>query len=145
MVTAKIYGLLFTALWNKEIDYDTDDIKVMLCTSTEVPDQDTDDYIDDARANEVSGTNYVANGASLTSKTVTYTAGTNTHVLDAADTTWASSTITARIAIIYDFTPASDATRPLISYQDFITDQSSSGGDFTIEWNASGIIEITVA
>jgi len=144
MVTAKIFGLLFTALWNKEIDFDTDAIKVMLTTSTYVPDQDTHDYKDDV-TNEVVGTGYTATGEALTSKTVTYTAGTNKHVLDAADVTWAASTITARIAVIYDSSPATDPTRPLISYQDFISDQSSSGGDFTIQWNAAGIIEITVA
>ncbi len=144
MVTAKIFGLLFTALWNKEIDFDTDVIKVMLTTSTYVPDQDTHDYKDDV-TNEVVGTGYTATGEALASKTVTYTAGTNKHVLDAADVTWSASTITARIAVIYDSSPATDPTRPLLSYQDFISDQSSSGGDFTIQWNASGIIEITVA
>ena len=144
MVTAKIFGLLFTSLWNKEIDYDTDIIKVMLTTATYVPNQDTHDYKDDV-TNEVSGTGYTATGEALTSKTVTYTAGTNKHVLDAADVTWSASTITARIAVIYDSSPATDPTRPLLSYQDFISDQSSSGGDFTIQWNASGIIEITVA
>ena len=144
MVIAKLFGLLFTALWNKEIDYDTDDIRVMLTTSTYVPAQDTHDYYDDV-TNEVTGTGYTANGESLASKTVTYTAATNKHVLDAADVTWSASTITARIAVIYDRTPATDVTRPLISYQDFESDQSSSGGDFTIQWNASGIIEITVA
>ncbi len=144
MVIAKLFGLLFTALWNKEIDYDSDDIRVMLTTSTYVPAQDTHDYYDDV-TNEVTGTGYTANGESLASKTVTYTAATNKHVLDAADVTWSASTITARIAVIYDRTPATDVTRPLISYQDFESDQSSSGGDFTIQWNASGIIEITVA
>ncbi len=143
MVLAALYGLLFTSLWNKEIDFDTDVIKVMLTTSTYVPAQDTHDYKDDV-TNEVTGTGYVATGDTLVSKTVTYTAGTNKHVLDAADTTWGSSTITARIAVIYDSSPATDATRPLICYQDFESDQSSSGGDFTIQWNASGIVEITV-
>ena len=116
----------------------------MLTTSTYVPNQDTHDYKDDV-TNEVTGTGYTATGEALTSKTVTYTAATNKHVLDAADVTWAASTITARIAVIYDSTPATDPTRPLMSYQDFISDQSSSGGDFTIQWNAAGIIEITVA
>ncbi len=143
MVLAALYGLVFTALWNKEIDFPGDAIKVMLTTSTYVPAQDTHDYKDDV-TNEVAGAGYTATGDPLASKTVTYTAGTNKHVLDAADTTWGSSTITARIAVIYDSTPATDATRPLICYQDFESDQSSSGGDFTIQWNASGIVEITV-
>lgn len=143
-VTGKLFGLLFTSLWNKEIDYDTDVIKAMLTTVTYVPNQDTHDYKDDV-TNEVSGTGYTAGGATLASKTVTYTAGTNKHVLDAADVQWTSSTITARIAVVYDSSPATDATRPLICYQDFGADVSTTNGTFTIQWNASGIVEITVA
>lgn len=143
-VTGKLFGLLFTALWNKEIDYDTDTIKVMLTTVTYVPDQDVHDYKDDV-TNEVSGTGYTATGETLTSKTVTYTTATNKHVLDAADVSWTGSTITARIAVVYDESPATDATRPLICYQDFGEDISTSNGTFTIAWDAAGIIEITVA
>ncbi|KKL59173.1 hypothetical protein LCGC14_2218000 [marine sediment metagenome] len=145
MVTGKLFGLLFTSLWNKEIDYDTDVVKVMLTTSTYVPNQDTHDYKDDV-TNEVTGTGYTAGGETLASKTVTYTAGTNKHVLDAANTIWTpNTTITARIAVIYDSSPATDPTRPLIGYQDFITDKSSDNGDFTIQWDAAGIVEITVS
>ena len=144
MVIAKLFSLVFTSLWNKEIDYDTDVIKVMLTTSAYTPDQDVHDYKNDV-TNEVVGDGYTATGETLASKTVTYNTGTNKHVLDAADVTWAGSTITARNAIIYDSSPGTEATRPLISYQDFETNQVSSGGDFVIQWNASGIIEITVA
>ncbi len=143
-VTGKLYGLLFTALWNAEIDYAADDVRVMLTTVTYVPNQDTHDYYDDV-TNEVSGAGYTANGEALASKTVTYTAGTNKHVLDAASTEWTSSTITARIAVVYDRTPATDATRPLVCYQDFGEDISTNNGTFKIEWHASGIVEITVA
>lgn len=143
-VTGKLFGLLFTSLWNKEIDYEADTIKVMLTTVTYVPNQDTHDYKNDV-TNEVTGTGYTATGETLASKTVTYTAGTNIHVLDAADVSWTSSTITARIAVVYDASPASDATRPLICYQDFGADVSTTAGTLTIAWNASGIVEITVA
>ena len=144
MVTGKLFGLLFTALWNKEIDYLADDIRVALTTSTFVPNQDTDDYFDDV-TNEVVGAGYTATGELLGSKTVTYTAGTNVFKLDAADTEWAASSITARIAVVYDATPATDATRPLIGFQDFITDRTSDNGLFKIEWDAAGIVEITVS
>ena len=144
MVLAALYGLLFTSLWNKEIDYEADAIKVALALSAYTPNQDTHDYFDDITNEHAASGNYTSGGATLGSKTVTYTAGTNKHVLDAADTTWASSTITARYAVVYDSTPGTAATNPLICYQDFQTDQSSSGGDFTIQWNASGIVEITV-
>jgi hypothetical protein len=141
--TGKLYGKVFTALWNKEIDYDTDTIKCMLTTSTYTPDQDVHDYKDDV-TNEVTGTGYTAGGTTLTTKTVTYTAGTNKHVLDADDAVWASSTITARNAVIYDDSPATAATKPLIGYQAETADISSTGGEFRVQWAAAGIVEITV-
>lgn len=143
-VTALLYGKALLSLTNKEIDLDTDTIKVMLCTSTYAPNQDTHQYKSDV-TNEVTGTGYTATGETLASKTVTYTAGTNVFAFDAADTVWASSTITARYAVIYDATPATDATRPLIAYVDFGADVSSTAANFTITWNASGIFTITAA
>ena len=143
-VTGKLYGLVFTSLWNKEIDYDTDTINCMLTTSLYTPDQDTHQYKSSV-TNEVVGTGYTAGGAALASKTVTYTAATNKHVLDAADASWASSTITARTAVVYDGTPATDATRPLICYQQSDADIASTNGTFTVQWAAAGIVEITVS
>ena len=96
-------------------------------------------------ANEVSGTGYTSGGYTLANKTNTYNSGTNVIVLDADDVTFASSTITARYAVVYDATPATNATRPLIGYVDFGSDQSSSNGNFTITWDATGIVRITVA
>lgn len=131
--------------FNKEIDWDTDTIKVALLTSSYTPNQDTHDYFDDVSGSEVSGTGYTAGGATLGSKTSTYDAGTNVITLDAADVTWASSTITARYAVLYDASGGSAATNPLIGYVDFGTDQSSSNGDFTITWDSTGIVRVTVA
>lgn len=143
-VTAKVYGLAVQSILNKEIDWDTDSIKVMLCTNAYTPDQDAHRYKSSV-TNEVSGTGYTATGAALTSVTVAYNTSTNVITLDAADTVWASSTITARYAVIYDSSPASDATRPLIAYVDFGADVSSSGAAFTITWDAAGIVTFTVA
>lgn len=143
-VTAFWYGNAFISVFNKLLDIDSDAIKVMLTTSTYVPNQDTDDFKNDV-TNEVTGTGYTATGNTLTTPVSLYTGGTNVWNFDADDTTWATSTITARIAVMYDSTPGSDATRPLLSYVDFGTDQSSSGGDFTIVWNASGIVKVTVS
>lgn len=143
-VTAKLYGLFFQSLANKELNLNSDTLKVMLCTSSYAPNQDTHRYKSDI-TNEATGTGYTATGATLTSVAVTYTAGTNTLMLDAADVTWASSTITARYAVVYDSTPATDATRPLIGYVDFGADVSSSGAAFTITWDAAGIATLTAA
>lgn len=143
-VSAKLYGLALQSAFNKEIDWDTDTIKVMLCTSTYTPNQDTHRYKSDI-TNEVTGTGYTAGGATLGSATVTYTGATNVLMLDGADTSWTSSTITARYAVIYDSTPATDATRPLIAYVDFGADVSTTAGTFTIVWDATGIVTLTAA
>jgi len=143
-VTAKWYGQALLKALNKEIDWDSDTIKVMLCTSAYVPNQDTHIYKSSV-TNEVTGTGYTAGGATLGSKTITYDAATNVIALDAADVTWASSTITARYAVIYDDTPATDATKPLLAYVDFGADQSSNNGNFTITWDAAGIAKVTVS
>lgn len=143
-VTAKFYGLAFQSAFNKEIDFNSDTIKVMLCTSSYTPDQDTHQYKSSV-TNEVSGTGYTAGGATLTTASLGYTSGTNVLKLDGDDVSWASSTITARYAVIYDATPGTDATRPLIAYVDFGADVSSSAGTFSITWSASGIATVTVS
>lgn len=144
-MASKLYGQFLSQALNKEIDWDTDTIKVALLTNAYTPNQDSHNYLDDVVANEVSGTGYTAGGYTLANKTNTYNSGTNVIVLDADDVTWASSTITARYAVVYDATPATNATRPLIGYVDFGSDQSSSNGNFTITWDATGIVRITVA
>lgn len=141
-VSAKVYGNFAKSLANKEIDLDSDTLKVMLCTSSYTPAQNTHQYKSDI-TNEVSGTGYTAGGATLGSVTVAQSSGTFT--LDAADTSWSSSTITARYAVIYDSTPSTDATRPLIAYVDFGADVVSTSGTFSITWNASGILTATVS
>jgi hypothetical protein len=143
-VTAKMYGGFLQSLANKEIDLDTDTIKCLLTTSAHTPNQDTHRYKSDI-TNEVVGTGYTAGGVTLTSVTVTYDAATNTLKLDSVDPAWASSSITARNAHFYDSTPATDATRPLISYVDFGADVVSVNGTFTIELDAAGIVTITAA
>lgn len=144
-MASKLYGSFIAKSLNKEIDLDTDTIKVALLTSAYTPNQDVHDYFDDVVANEVTGAGYTAGGATLTGKTVSYDAPTNTITFDADDVVLASSTITARYAVVYDATPATNATRPLIGYVDFTSDQSSTNGNFTITWDATGIVKVTVA
>jgi hypothetical protein len=143
-VTGLIYGKAFLALANKEIDWVADAIKCGLATSSYQPDQDAHDYWDDV-TNEVSGTGYTAGGATLANATSTYTAGTNIWAADADNAAWTSSTITARYAIVYDSTPGSAATNPLICYQNAGEDVSTTAGTFTVAWAAAGIVQVTVA
>lgn len=143
-VSAKLYGKFFSALADKTVDLNSDSFKVALATSSYTPDQDAHDFFNDI-TNEVSGTGYTAGGAALGSPTFSYTGGSNTFAWDAADVSWSSSTITARYAIIYDSTPGSSSTNPLVAYVDFGADVSTTAGTFTITWDSAGIFTITVA
>ncbi len=142
-VSAKWYGKAFLSVFNKEIDWEADAIRVALCTDSYTPDQDAHDYFDDID-NEVSGTGYSSEGELLANASLTYTAGTNVMKLDGDDVTWSSSSITARYAIIYLDT-GTPGTSPLICYVDFGADVTSTNGDFTITWSADGIAKITVS
>lgn len=142
---SKLYGQFLAKSLNKEIDYDSDTIKVALVSSSYTPNQDTHTYWSDVVSYEVTGTGYTTGGATLASKTVTYDAATNVTILDAADTTWSSSTITARYAVVYDDSGATNGAKALIGYVDFSSDQSSTNGNFTITWDSTGIVRITVA
>jgi hypothetical protein len=139
-VTSYLYASFPQKAMRAEIDFADDTIRVALCTSSYTPDQDNHDYFDDI-TNEVVGTGYVADGEALASKTDNVASDVTT--LDAADVTWSSSSITARYGIIYKDTGTA-STSPLIGYIDFGEDKSSSDGDFTLTWNASGIITFTV-
>jgi hypothetical protein len=142
MATTKTYGSLIAKAFNKEVDFDSDTIKVALLSSSYTPNQDTHDYFDDVSSFEVSGTGYTSGGATLGNKSVSYNSSTNVTKFDGDDVSWTSSTITARYAVIYDATGTA-STSALIGYVDFGSDQSSSSGTFSIVWDAAGIFTTT--
>lgn len=129
---------------NKEIDLDTDAIKLMLCSASYVPDQDGHRYKNQI-TNEVSAPGYTAGGNVVSSVVVNYDNTSNVLSFTASPVTWPTSTITARYAILYDSTPASDATRPLILYVDFGGNVSSTAATFTVAWDEAGIGAVTLA
>jgi len=142
-VTGFLYGPFAKALLEGDmVAFDTGTYKVMLCTSSYTPNQDT--HVDKADVdNEVSGTNYTAGGVAIASLSVTQTE--NVVKVDGTDSSWATSTITARYAVIYDDTEVADADKKLVGYIDFGEDKSSEAGTFQITWHASGILTLTVA
>lgn len=144
MAVAKYYGRFFQSVFNKEIDIDSDSFKLMLCTSSYTPDQDAHRYKSSV-TNEVTGPGYTAGGATVSPLSVAYDTATNIVSFDGADATWPASTITARWAVLYDATPATDATRPLVGYVDFGADVGSVAAAFTVAWSVDGIARVTVA
>lgn len=122
---------------NGTIDLDNDSFKVMLVRQAYSPNVDTHTKVSDV-TNEINDTGYTAGGRALSGLSVSQDNGDDEGVWDAADVTWASSSISAYGAVIYDTTAASG----LICYFDFASYQVSSSGDFTISWNAEGIINL---
>jgi hypothetical protein len=111
------------------IDFDTDTFKVMLVTSSYTPDKDTHDKRNDV-TNEVSGTGYTAGGVTSVC-TVTKDTANDRVTLSFAAVSWASSTITARGAVIYKSTGTASNDN-LVAYNDFGSDVASASGTFTV-------------
>jgi hypothetical protein len=97
--------------------------KIALYTSSATLGATTTAY---STTNEVVGTGYTAGGNTLTVSQIPTSSGT-TAFIDFADTTWATASITARGALIYNST---DNTA--VAVLDFGSDKTSSAGDFTI-------------
>jgi hypothetical protein len=112
------------------IDFDTDTFKVMLVTSSYTPDKDTHDKRNDV-TNEVSGTGYTAGGVT-SACTVTKDTANDRVTLSFAAVSWASSTITARGAVIYKSRGGASSADELVAYNDFGSDVASASGTFTV-------------
>jgi len=139
--SAKMYGQAVKSAFEGKINLVIDNIKVMLVASTYTPDQDTHIFLSSVRASELSASGYTAGGFTLGTKTLTYDAASNTVKFDAADLTDALTNFTGtfRYLVIYDDTPATDAEKPLIAWQDFGSDQTATSGNVSISWDAGGI------
>jgi hypothetical protein len=121
------------------VDFDTNTLKAALVSSVYTPSATTHVTFNDI-TNEVSGTNYSAGGATLTTATLTESSGTVT--FDADDVVWAQDAAgftNARYVILYKSTGTA-STSPLIGYIDLVSDKGNVSGSLTIQWNASGII-----
>lgn len=144
-VTASWYGLGMRAFARKEVDWPNDAIKALLTTSSYTPNKDTHGYKSDLTSEVASGGGYTTGGIALTGLSVTYDAANDRLVLDANDIAWANATFTARNLIVYDNTPASDATRPLLGYVDFGANQSPAGITFSVIWDALGVLNMAAS
>lgn len=136
-----IYNSFKQKIMDGSIDLDTDTIRVALVTSSYTPNQDSHEDYGDITNEVANGNGYTTEGAALSNKAVTKDNTDNEGVFDADDVTWAASTITARGAIVYKDSGTA-GTSWFICYLDFGSDQSSSSGDFTIQWNSEGILNL---
>jgi len=105
---------------------------IALYTSSATLNATTTDY---TATNEVTGTGYSAGGQALTNVNPS-TSGT-TAVVDFADETFSTVTITARGALIYNTTTGGGSgTTDSVMVLDFGTDKVAAAGDFIIQFPA---------
>ena len=122
----------------KELDLDTDNIKCALMAVGYTPDKDNDNWAD-ISANEASGSGYTAGGQILTTVTFAEDDVNDLAKFDSDNPSWATCTITAYYAVLYD---DSHANKALIGAWDFGGAKSSSGGTFEVQVNANGWFKI---
>jgi len=103
--------------------------KLALYTSSASLDDTTTVY---TTSQEVVGTGYTAGGGTLTN--VTPVSSGTTAFTDFADLSFTTATITARGALIYNDTAATD---PSVCVLNFGTDKTSTAGTFTIVFPAA--------
>jgi len=112
-------------------DLDTDTIKLALIKDTPAGtyDDTTINYSDvTSNTDEAIGTNYVAGGNTLTAPVISLDG--STAIVDFADTTWLSATVSADGCIIYNASQGNAA----IAVIDFGGTKTSTNGDFTIQF-----------
>lgn len=130
-----------------------DTFKIALYTSSASLDANTTAY---TTTGEVTGTNYTAGGATLTSLGVTTSNNTSSSgvgFVDFDNVTWSNATITARGALIYNSTPSANSnanttlTNAAVAVLDFGSDKTSIDNDFTIIFptgsNTTAIVRIS--
>jgi len=129
-VASLIYNSAIDDMAKGAIDFDTDTFKILLVTSSYTPNKDTHDKRDDV-TNEVSGTGYSAGGAT-SATTVTKDTANDKVTISFAATSWATSTITARGAVVYKSRGGASSADELVCYIDFGADVSSSAATFSV-------------
>ena len=115
-------------------DLDTDSIRIALIkeTTTGSYNGSTTNYNNvTVNSDEAVGTNYVTGGNTLGSAVISLDG--STAIVDFADTTWSSATVSASGCIIYNATQGNAA----IAVIDFGGTKTSTNGDFTVQFPAA--------
>jgi hypothetical protein len=134
-----VYNNFKSQVMKGNVDLTGDTIACVLLDAAYSPDIDADTAYGDITGNEEGGTGYTAGGQALSNLAVTTDTTDDEGVFDADDVTWSGSSITAQYAAVYK----SGGANPLIAYVDFGSEKKSSSGDFTVQWDAEGIVNLT--
>ena len=137
--TGKLYGNGLLFLLNGAVPYGTDDLYFALVATAYTVDIDLHDFWDDVVGNEVTGTNWAANGQQCTGEALSLVTANNDVELDITDISVASVTLSdGKHGILYSRTPATNATREIVGYATFDTALNPAGGTLLIDFSTTG-------
>jgi hypothetical protein len=135
-----VYTNLADKLSTGDLDWENADIRVMMLEGAGYTFDADHDFTDNISGSEASGTNY--SRKALSGLAATRDDANNRVTLDASDVTWTAldaGTMTA--AVVYLHVNDDTDSVPL-AYFDTDFPQVSNGGDFTITWNAAGLVTL---
>ena len=133
-ITTAMCNTFKTELLGGTHDLDTDSIKLALIKASPsgTYNASTTNYSDvTGNSDEASGTNYSAGGQVLDSATISLSG--STAIVDFADLTFDTPTVTARGCLIYNSTNSNKALATI----DIGGDKTSTAGDFTVVFPAA--------
>jgi hypothetical protein len=142
----KLYNSAKEFIGDGTIDLDTHTFKIALFSSASNADTLTNSVLGDLTNQISSGTGYTTGGATLSGVTWGQTGGVAT--FDADNVTWTASggPITARFAVIYDDTAASDELVAVCLLDTAPADVTATDGNqLQVNFNASGIFALSGA
>lgn len=143
-MASQVYNAAKTRLIDGTIDLNTDDIRVALLMTNTTGDTDNDGDVfvgDLTTLDEMDGANYVRKA--LANEAVATDDANDRAEFDADDVVWSSLGAGARQvqgALLFKFV-TNDADSPLIAWVEFSSPVTADGTNFTLQWNAEGILQ----
>ncbi|RBO82055.1 hypothetical protein [Nocardia puris] len=125
-----------------EVNLATDDLRMVLLTSSYTPDLDAHQHYDDLSGELTTADGYTAGGQALTGVSLAYDSATDTVWLDANTVVWDPSSLTARYAALVDAETGVAATSPLILLWDFEENKTSDNSEFRLDVHATGLLRV---
>ena len=128
------------------IDFDGDDMRVLLVmtNSTADTEKDVDDIDEFTTLDEMDGTNYVRKA--LANEAVAEDEANDRGEFDADDVTWTSlgaGTRNVQAAILYKHVTDDTDSIPIAYIDSGGFPFTATGADVTIQWNAEGILQLS--
>ena len=130
-------------------DWTASTVEVLALGSSFSGDKATAGFYTDCTLGELSGTGYAGgyggSGRKVLANTAILLPGSNLIQLDADDVTWSAISAGTIAGLLVGVKGASsDATAVPLAFID-LTDTPTNGGDITIQWSSSGVIEFNNA